>query len=169
MILVSSTYGRHFNCAWRVLVRVLGNTLIAYTALALVTFVSILAKEFVEPSQYNPYLGQAAGNAFFTTALMPAASRSHPRAAAASVLRSACAFQWGDGSRVCGRNTLDRTPDRTVHAAPKAQCSDVRAGGPRWRVTGLTARGAWVPKCRGMSLEAIEQSHVLFAEVSPVA
>ena len=48
----------------------IGNTLIAYTALALVTFVFVLIKEFVEPSSYNPYLGQAAGNAFFTTAVM---------------------------------------------------------------------------------------------------
>jgi hypothetical protein len=64
---MTSTSAGHFG---HVLGRAFANTLIAYAALALVTFVFVLAKEIVEPSRWNPYLGQAAGNAFFVTAVM---------------------------------------------------------------------------------------------------
>lgn len=47
--------------------RVLANTAITYLAAAFVTFVFVLAKEVVEPSPWNPYLGQAVGNTFFIT------------------------------------------------------------------------------------------------------
>jgi hypothetical protein len=75
VILMSSRYhDERSNRALPVLGRAFVNTLIAYASLALVTFVLILMKEFVEPSQVNPYLGQAAGRTFFGTAVMAVAS-----------------------------------------------------------------------------------------------
>jgi hypothetical protein len=70
VILVSSTYSGSSNRAALVTIRVLSNTLIAYCALALVAFVFALITEFGQPSRYDPYLGQAAGSALFTTGLM---------------------------------------------------------------------------------------------------